>query len=126
MANPNFIRPVTNVDDRITDADFNLGFDRPAREWRGYDCTSEVRKAGRHRKFIKRRFLREEEMAIWNEFAQLAAEVPDTRDQTKVALRKLRAEIDSMNAVSRSGGFVRKPTPTVFVTMVERACQEFT
>lgn len=120
--NKRFPHPVTNLNDRVTNADLNMGFDRVVREWRGTTSSRSVREAGRYRKFVGRRFVREDELAMWNEFAHRAAD--GHPDQVKSVFRALHAEIDSINAAGRSEAFMRKPTHHFFKTMVDRASEE--
>ncbi|WP_440657777.1 hypothetical protein [Ensifer adhaerens] len=120
--NNRFPHPVTNLNDRVTDADLKMGFDRAVREWRGMTSSRSVREAGRYRKFVARRFVRDDEMAIWNDFANRAAEAGP--EQTKSVVRALHAEIDSINAARSGQVFIRKPTHHFFMTMVDRASEE--
>ncbi|WFU49173.1 hypothetical protein [Sinorhizobium terangae] len=111
-----------NLNDRITDTDLKMGFDHVVREWRGTTSSRSVREAGRYRKFVERRFVRAEELAIWNEFAHRAAE--DDAATIKLVLRDLHAEIDRVNAEGIGSVFIRKPTHHFFRKMVDRACEE--
>jgi hypothetical protein len=112
-----------NLNDRISDEDLDMGLDHVVREWEGIDSSRDVRESSRYRKFVeRRRFVREEELAIWNEFAHRAAE--DDSLSLKAILRELHAEIDSINACGIGAVFIRKPTHRFFVKMVDLACEE--
>ncbi|MDW9930487.1 hypothetical protein [Sinorhizobium meliloti] len=111
-----------NLNDRFTDEELDMGLDRVVEKWRGTTCSREVRKSSSHRKFVRRRFVRDEELAVWNEFAHRAAE--DRAVTIKSVLRDLHSEIDSINAEGIGSVFIRKPTYRFFRRMVDRACEE--